>query len=173
MTKRDLIKSFTGNYNDVIAYMHSLTDGQFLFSHNEKWTAGQQLSHIYLTLTPFSKVLLSKEFILEKFGKINRPTWNYETVVEKYLTTTLKAPEQYLPEEVIAEQKEIIYNDLQNVLKNISEILNKYSDEELDTLVLPHPLLGNLTIREMFYFMTYHATHHLKQTKLNLEHYSE
>lgn len=31
------------------------------------------------------------------------------------------------------------------------------------------PLLGNLTIREMFYLMTYHATHHLRQIINNLE----
>ena len=153
--------------------MNSLTEGQFLFSHNEKWTAGQQFSHIYLTLIPFPKILPSKEFILEKFGKINRPTWNYDTVIEKYLTTTLKAPEQYLPEKVAVEEKETISKNLQNSLKNISKLLDQYSDEELDTFVLPHPLLGNLTIREMFYLMSYHATHHLKQTKLNLEYYSE
>jgi len=173
MTKGVLIKSFIDNHNDVIVYINSLTDLQFLSSNNEKWTAGQQFSHIYLTLIPFLKVLPSKDFILEKFGKIDRPTWNYETVVEKYLTTTLKAPAQYLPEKITLEQKLTICNDLQATLKSISELLDQYSEEELDTLVLPHPLLGNLTIREMFYLMTYHANHHLKQTKLNLEYYSK
>jgi hypothetical protein len=173
MTKEDLIKSFAENHNDVIVYVNSLTDQQFLYNYNEKWTAGQQLSHIYLTLIPFLKVLPSKDFILSKFGKIDRPTWNYETVIEKYLTTTLKAPSQYLPEKIILQQKATICTDLQAILKNISQLLDQYAEEEFDTFVLPHPLLGNLTIREMFYLMTYHPTHHLNQTKLNLKNYTE
>lgn len=173
MTKTELVKSFSDNHNEVITFIHSLTDGQFLFSKIGKWSAGQQLRHVYLTLTPFTKVLPSKEYILEKFGKLNRPIWNYETVLEKYLTTNLKAPEQFLPEKIEAKEKTKIINDLQNSLIVISQLLDQYSENELDTLMLPHPLLGNLTIREMFYLMSYHPTHHLKQTKLNLEYYTE
>jgi hypothetical protein len=78
-------------------------------------------------------------------------------------------PQQYLPEQVTPEQKATIATDIQNVLPTIKQLLDQYTEEELDTLVLPHPLLGNLTIREMFYLMGYHATHHLRQTEKNLE----
>ena len=169
MTKQELIERFYINHQEMIDYVNSLTDEQFMYRENGKWTAGQQFSHVYLTLLPFLKVLPSKEFIMQKFGKINRPTWNYTTVIENYFKTSLKAPPQFLPEQVPLEQKAIITANIQKKLLSIQQLLNQYTDDELDTLVLPHPLLGNLTIREMFYLMTYHPTHHLIQTKKNLE----
>lgn len=97
MTKKELISVFIRNHQEVIDYFNNLDDHQFIYGHNGKWTAGQQLQHILLTIIPFSKVLPSKEFIREKFGNINRPTWNYETVLDQYSKTSLQAPEQFYP----------------------------------------------------------------------------
>lgn len=173
MTKLELIKAFYDNHKEMSDYLNSLTDKQFVFSLNGQWTAGQQFHHVYLTLLPFPKILPSKEFILQKFGKIDRQLWSYNTVIENYFKTSRQAPQQYLPEQVNPEQRETITTDLHKILLNIQELLGQYTDEELDYLVIPHPLLGKLTIREIFYLMTYHANHHLKLTKLNLEHYAE
>ena len=93
---------------------------------------------------------------------------DYDNVIENYLKSTLQAPQTFLPEHINPDQKAKIASDILDLLASIEHLLNDYSDEELDTLVLPHPLLGNLTLREMFYLMTYHATHHSKQTKQNL-----
>ena len=46
---------------------------------------------------------------------------------------------------------------------------DSFSEKQLDTFILPHPLLGKLTLREMLYFTIYHAEHHKKQTLKNLE----
>lgn len=169
MTKNELIETFFKNHQELVAYINGLTDEQFEASYNGKWTPGQHLSHVYLTLMPFPRVLSSKDFIIEKFGMINRSTWDFDTVIENYLKTSLKAPQQFLPEPVTPVQKSIISADIEKAVQTIQQLLGTYSEEELDTLVLPHPLLGNLTIREMFYLMAYHPTHHLKQAERNLE----
>ncbi len=171
MTKQELIESFFKNHQELIDFVNSLTNENFTFSYSGKWTAGQQLNHVYLTIIPFTKVLLSKEYIIQKFGIIDRPTWDYNTVIENYSKTSLKAPPQYLPDETLSEQKEKIIADMQTTVLRIQSLLNQYTEEELDSLVLPHPLLGHLTIREMFYLMSYHPLHHLKQTKQNLSIY--
>jgi uncharacterized damage-inducible protein DinB len=169
MTKQQLIKAFCDNHQEMIDYITSLTDEQSTFGNNGKWTAGQQFHHVYLTIAVFPRVLSSKDFIKQKFGTINRTAWSFDTVIENYLKTSRQAPEQYLPEQVTPEQRATIAADIQSVLPTIQQLLDQYTEEELDTLVLPHPLLGTLTIREMFYLMSYHATHHLRQTKKNLK----
>lgn len=171
MNKQELIDTFLKNHQTLVSYVNSLSDDQFTFSNSEKWTAGQQLSHAYICLLPFLKVLPSKEFILQKFGKINRATWSYDEVIENYLKTNLKAPDNFLPGKISPEERSKISNDFLQVLSILQQLLNDYTDEELDTLVLPHPLLGTLSIREMFYLMSYHPIHHLRQAKLNLEEY--
>lgn len=168
MTKHELISAFCKNHQQFVEYVNSLTEDEFMYSQSGKWTAGQQLQHVYLCLLPFTKLLPSKEFILQKFGKINRPTWDYGTAVANYLKTTLQASDRFIPEQVSTNQKDKISEDIQEVVTRIGQLLDEYTDEELDTFAMPHPLIGNLTIREMFYLMTYHAPHHFEQIQRNL-----
>lgn len=164
MTREELIECFYQNHQRFIDYVNELPDEKFVYAPVGKWTAGQQLSHLYLCLLPFLKSLPNKEFILQKFGRIDRPLWDYKTLVENYMQTNRKAPERFHPApEVKLEDKAKIGDDLKNIALCIQKMLEAYSDDELDSLVLPHPLLGNLTIREMFYLMAYHPLHHLKQ----------
>lgn len=170
MIKQGLIGKFVYNHWKVTDYIDRLDEQKFIYSLNGKWSAGQHLQHILLTIMPFSKVLSSKEFIQEKFGYIDRLTWDYETVLDNYLKTSLKAPEQFLPKERIhLNQKTQIISEIHENLKNIENLLNQFSEDELDTMSLPHPLLGKLTIREMFYLMSYHPLHHMKQIEQILE----
>jgi hypothetical protein len=55
------------------------------------------------------------------------------------------------------------------VLDNIVRSLAQYQEEALDRLVMPHPFLGLLTIREMMYLMIFHAPHHLAQVRYQLD----
>lgn len=172
MEKQKLIKTFKDNHQKFTQYVDDLDNEKFNYIYNNKWSAAQQLKHILLTLTPFPKILPSKSYITEKFGTIDRPTWDYETVFNNYLKTDRKAPEQFVPDGVIAfDQKEEIISNIQYHIETIANLLNDYSEEELNTLSIPHPLLGKLTIREMFYLMLYHPLHHLKQIELSFENY--
>ncbi|MBA2407789.1 MAG: DinB family protein [Chitinophagales bacterium] len=172
MIKQELIEKFYYNHQELIHYINSLADDKFIFRQNGKWTAGQQLSHIYLCLKFISQAISSKGYIEQKFGKINRKNMYYDKVIDEYklaLESGGKAPEHFLPQQVDVNNKIELTDDLFELLKTIRQQLEGYSDIELDTFVLPHPLLGNLTIREMLYLMTYHATHHHKQNERNLE----
>ncbi|KQS48595.1 hypothetical protein ASG38_05500 [Flavobacterium sp. Leaf359] len=171
MNTSELITLFHNNHIELANYVNALPDDQFLYSKNGKWTAGQQLSHVYLCLLPISKALASKEFLIQKFGKIERPLWDYDTVLANYkvaLANGGKAPEKFLPEAVQPEAKKELTEELRQILDSIQQQLSGYSEEELDTIVMPHPLLGIMTVREMFYLMAYHAIHHLRQTEQNL-----
>lgn len=171
MNKIALIEQFKANHEELMKYINQLTNTEFTTSTNGKWTPGQQLEHVYLCLVPIAKVLSSKTFILEKFGVINRAVWNYDEVIHNYTTALSqggKAPEKFLPAAVDVNKKALIMNDTTSTLNSICESLNDYTEAELDSLLLPHPLLGKLSIRELFFLMGYHATHHLNQTKQNL-----
>jgi hypothetical protein len=80
-----------------------------------------------------------------------------------------KAPDRFVPEKFDLLNKPLLTNKLYDLLLRIGQHFENYTEEELDSLVLPHPLLGRLTIRELFYVMTDHAVHHHKQVIRNLE----
>ncbi len=171
MTKDQLIRQFRQSHEELINFVGALSDDQFLQSRDGKWTPGQQLAHILLCLTPISQALSSADFIREKFGVLTRPGMNYDEVIARYkegLENGGKAPERFVPQLVTLDSRQQINQDLDVLLSTIEVRLSVYTDVDLDTLVLPHPFLEALSIKELFYLMSYHATHHLNQIKVNL-----
>ena len=43
--------------------------------------------------------------------------------------------------------------------------VEKQEEKELDIYILPHPLLGKVTLREMLYVTIHHNEHHLQLLK--------
>jgi hypothetical protein len=46
--------------------------------------------------------------------------------------------------------------------------LEPWREKDLETLWMPHPILGKITAREMIHFVIYHAEHHVAATKRRL-----
>lgn len=46
--------------------------------------------------------------------------------------------------------------------------LDKWNEKSLDRYRLPHPLIGNLTVREILLFTLYHDRHHLESVRKRL-----
>jgi hypothetical protein len=172
MTTDQLIQRFIDNHNNSAAFICSLPDEHFTYRHDTKWSAGQQLAHLVLCLKPISQALSSAAFIKEKFGTIDRAAMDYDEVIAFYnigLQNGGKAPEKFLPSPVEVHQREALQQELTEILSTIESQLNSYSDVELDSLALPHPFLGLLSIRELFYLMSYHPLHHLEQVRKNID----
>lgn len=155
--------------NDIL----SLSEKDFLYAPPGKWTAGQQLEHIYKSIAPVRLAVALPKFLLRLlFGKANRPSRDYNTLVNKYqqkLQAGGKAPVPFIPKPVLFIQKENLQNKIVQNIKKINDSLHKYTETELDLYILPHPLLGKLTLREMLYFTMYHVEHHHRAALHHLE----
>lgn len=168
MNKEILINKLNGNYNLFTDYINALSDKEFTSSYNDKWTAGQQLEHILKSVAPVAKALSAKSFLEENFGTVDRPGIAYDDLVKNYqaaLAQGGKAPARFIPEKVALNQKNTLIDSVLAIVAKLVELLSNYTDEELDSLVIPHPLLGKLTVREMIYFTIYHVEHHLENMK--------
>jgi hypothetical protein len=171
MNTAQLAQALTDNHQIFIDYVDGLSEDKFTHIKGDKWTAGQQLQHLLLCLQPISKALASAGFIREKFGVLDRSSVGYDAVIANYksgLANGGKSPERFLPNAVNYEEKKDIAEELQRTLATITSHLKNYTDSELDSLILPHPFLGALSIRELLYLMSYHPLHHLEQVKANL-----
>ena len=57
--------------------------------------------------------------------------------------------------------KQYILNRLQVENKKLQyKTLNHWSDKQLDTYILPHPLMGKMPVREIIIWAAYHVEHH-------------
>ncbi len=172
MTKSEIQQQLHDNHFRFIKHIVYLSDLDFLHSNNGKWTAGQQLEHLVKSVRPVNLALLLPSFFLTLvFGKANRPSKSYEALVEKYkqkLTAGGKASAPFVPKSVTISDREKLSNKLHSLTNSLLRRVDSFSEKQLDTFILPHPLLGKLTLREMLYFTIYHVEHHEKQTLQNL-----
>lgn len=171
MTKKEIITKLRRNHQKFIRHINSLTQEEFEFNEPQKWSAGQELDHIVKSILPVSKMLNKKSFIESKFGISDRKSWSYEKVIEKYhieLQNGAQATGQFIPDEISWDQKNNQIDKLREILNDVSDNLEGYTEDELNNLILPHPLLGKLTIREMLFFIIYHVEHHLNNSVKNV-----
>ncbi|MCW3124161.1 MAG: hypothetical protein JWQ38_3653, partial [Flavipsychrobacter sp.] len=149
-----------------------LTAEEYSFSKHGKWTAGQQLQHIVLCVKPLVQVFgMDTQVIAEAFGQTDEKGRTYEILLNDN-TTKLKeggkAPERYVPEATSPGQSADLCGVLTKLVQELSSKIELFSEDELDSLLIPHPLLGKISLREMLYNAIYHVTHHQLQTEQNL-----
>lgn len=173
MNKQELSDQICEHHYAFIDYVSSLSNEDFEKSIQEKWTAGQQVEHMIKSVKPITQAFLLPNLLLKVvIGKSNREGRSYDEVVTKYnqkLEEGGKAPSRFVPNKINANQKSLLLKSLKKVTFTLSTQIESFSEEELDTLLLPHPLLGKLTLREMMYFTIYHIQHHHRKTKENLK----
>lgn len=164
MTKQEIILQLKNNHLAIIEYINTLNENDFLYAPEAKWTAGQQLDHIYRSTSPVLLALSLPKFMLKLlFGKSNRPSKTYDALIEKYnqaLTKGGKASGRFIPKSVAFTDKQRLIIALTNTINKLSSKVENLTETELDSYILPHPLLGKLTLREMLYFTVYHVQHH-------------
>ena len=135
-----------------------------------KWTTGQQVLHLLQSIKPLNYALSFPKFVLRyKFGKANRAVRDYQTVVKRYQELLLDIPKGRVSpfsnnmKFPSIKEKQYLINRLQVESKRLQYKTKKLSDKNLDEVILPHPLMGKMPVREIIMWTAYHTEHHTKQ----------
>ncbi len=172
MDKKSIINHLIQRHHKFGQYVDDFSKEDFELSRKNKWSAGQDLGHILKSIKPLSNILSNKELIATKFGNGNGISSDYESLVSRYKDKLAEggiALGQFVPEKISWDRKADLLGQLHELTEKITESLQRYTEEELDELLLPHPLLGLLTVREMLYFTNYHVEHHQNNISRNLK----
>ena len=172
MNKQEIADRIIENHQKLADFVAGLSEADFSFAPAGKWTAGQQLDHIFRGVSPVRMALRLPKFVPRiLFGKADHTTVNYERLVENYhsgLAAGGKASGSFIPPEISFDRREALRNKLLKTVGGLVKGIKGFPEAQLDELVLPHPILGKLTMREMLYFTIYHAEHHHKAAVRNL-----
>ena len=174
MQKQTIKNQLLESHNSFISYLDTLTAQELQSAKNDKWTAAQQLEHIYLSVQPVRLVFSFPKFLLKLiWGKANRTSLSYDDLVKKYMSKLEKggrATGRFVPKAVSNEKGLKLKTVLKKEVEKLVRKLDNFTEDDLDKYVLPHPLLGKLTLREMLCFTIYHVKHHeeiVKRDNLN------
>ncbi len=166
MNKNELKKELISHHAHFIKSMQSLPKAQWHVSYHEKWSASQLLDHLVKSVSPVKSALSLPAFLLQFiFGKANRKSKSYEELVARYhekLEAGGRASGRFVPPQK-PDAIDILSIQLEKIVISLAKKIDSFSEDQLDQLILPHPLLGKLTLREMLYFTIYHVQHHQRQ----------
>jgi hypothetical protein len=167
--KLQIISVLHKNVDAFNNYIAPLSKEEFEATPEGKWSAGQNLDHLIRAVKPLQLAYGFPKFVLRVlFGKTNRPSRTYDELVTKYKTKLAaggRASGPFIPPVISFEQKDRLIKKYNEHIQKLTAKIEKQSEKDLDVYILPHPLLGKVTLREMLYFTVHHNEHHLELLK--------
>jgi hypothetical protein len=172
MKKSELKEALKERFSNLAKETESVGETQFFAPIGEKWSIAENILHLTQSVKAFNQGLaFPKEVLVSQFGKIDRPTLDYNGVVNAYLTilgTGIKARGTFVPLLPENPSKAILINSFIKHHETLANYLDEWSETELDEIAIKHPVLKLMTVREIYYFMHYHIGHHQKAIQKGL-----
>jgi hypothetical protein len=172
-TKTELITALKDSNQRAENWFLEIPASRFFTRQGEVWSASDNVDHLIKSVKPLTKALKLPKIILRAmFGKPEKSSLTYEELCQIYRDEIAKGAQasgRYLPnqENLVAQSAELKKSDYLNQWTNVSKelvsIAEKWDDNALDQYLLPHPILGKLTMREMLFFTIYHNLRHASQ----------
>ena len=173
MDKQDIADLLEQKHQELFDWLNNQPNENWEKGPEGKWTIGQHILHLVNSLQLLNNALSYPRFFLKyKFGVSNREGRDYETVAKKYQQKLSENQDrartfnQNLKKPTLKE-KEYLLSRFQIQQKKLQYKTRKISDKNLDTLVIPHPLMGKMTVREIIMWTVYHTEHHYTTLKDN------
>ncbi len=140
--------------------------GLYLDKPTEKWSIAEQFDHLIRSNKPVCGALALPEAQLAAMGQPDQPTRSFDELKRIYydeLAKGVKATGRFIPEAKLDRSAEQVVGEWLQIGDAFQMNLSQWSEDPLDKYVLRHPVLGNLTIREMLFFTIFHNQHHLNK----------
>jgi hypothetical protein len=166
MNKTEILKKLSEGFSLVEDTIRNTQNEAFFLRKDNKWSAAENAKHLILSVNPLNMAFSLPNFALLFFGKLNRPVRSYDEIVEKYhqkLAEGAVATPKFIPEGIsINSNQADLIEEFNEVNDKFLQKVDSFEEEDLDKYLIPHPVLGKLTIREMLYFTICHTLHHYK-----------
>lgn len=169
-TKKEIIDGYIHIWKRVEDVVTSVNTNQYVAKPEDNvWSIAEEFDHVLKSAAAMCSAMKNKPLLLKwKFGKPNRPVRTYDEAFNRYkekLATVngkAVAPSPFRSEENKTFSREDMLNHWRLTLSKFEQRINNWSDKNLDKVLLPHPLLGKMMVRELLFFTHFHTLHHLK-----------
>lgn len=172
ITKTELINILKESNQHVTLWFTEIPATDFFTRHGEVWSASDNMDHLVKAHKPIANALkLPKITLRAMFGKPNKASMTYEALCQNYRNEIARGaqasgrylPKQENPDSNAETKKRELLEQFSKASAELVSAIEKWDEKELDDYLLPHPILGKLTIREMLFFTVYHNLRHASQ----------
>jgi hypothetical protein len=171
-TRAEILTALQQAHVQVSEAASRLSDAQFFEQGDPDWSAAGYLKHLILSVKPFARLLNFPAARVEKlFGTTSAGSMTSVELVAKYearLRAGLRAegapaftPASYkIPADAGDDIQGYLITTWDKTNQQLIAALPNWSEANLDTYQVPHPALGDLTLREMCIFTVFHNRLH-------------
>jgi uncharacterized damage-inducible protein DinB len=171
-TKTELITALKDANQRVTNWFTEIPANDFFTRQSDVWSPSDNMDHLIRSVKPLTMALkLPKITLQAMFGKPEKSPLTYEELCQIYRDKIAKGaqasgrylPNQENPAEKAEEKKKELLNQFIKASAELVSVTGKWDENELDQYLLPHPILGKLTIREILFYTVYHNLRHASQ----------
>ncbi len=171
-TKLDLISALKNSNQRAEDWFREIPASNFFLRQGDVWSSSDNVDHLIKAVKPITKALKLPRFTLHvMFGKPEKSSMSYEELCQIYrdaLANGAQASGRFLPDQETPkdaqEKKKELLEQWSKASAELVSVVETFDESELDQYLLPHPILGNLTLREMLFFTIYHNLRHASQS---------
>ncbi len=138
------------------------------------WSPKKNLDHLGKAINAVTLGLISPKFSLLIFGTNDTASKKMSAIIETYLGKLSSGSKAgiFTPIEIFQsidlESKNKALASFEKSINKFSKSILNWDESELEKYKLPHPILGNITAREMILFSIYHLFHHTEKVAKRL-----
>jgi hypothetical protein len=154
-----------------VAYLSTFSAEQFFTQQGPAWSPADHVRHLELSTRPLTQALGVPRWLLAlRFGRGSGHSRTFTEVRAVYLQALANGGQagRFTPRAEPAagdrsSRRQEIVSAWSSATVDLQHAITCWPERALDHQVLPHPLLGLLTVREMLAFTVYHTAHHLRR----------
>jgi hypothetical protein len=162
MNQSELLAKLKSEFSDMENLANSFEEAAFFKqSHAEKWSAAQNIVHLINSTKGIASALKDPS-VLGAYGKSERPSSDFDTIKNNYRIGLAAFQAKGMPYKHLDTEgtKENLLQNFKDINQKLVARAAQLQEADFDSLQLPHPLLGMMTLREMLYFTADHTRHH-------------
>jgi len=168
-TKMDLLTALQDSNERAEKWFIEIPANAFFARSENAWSPSDNVDHLIKAVAPVAKALrLPKITLRAMFGKPEKTSMRYEELCKRYRDEIARGgqasgrflPEQQTPSLDAGEKKTALLEQWSKANQGLLSVVKEWDEADLDQYLLPHPLLGKLTVREMIFFTIYHNLRH-------------
>lgn len=168
ITRREIAEALEATHEVAVAHWSTYTTPEFFAPMGGHWSAAEHVRHLTRAMRPIVTALGMPRMALRvAFGAAVRRSRTvgalqaaYHAALDAGGTAGRYAPppDRASPGTV---RRDEIMDTHSETLRSLTRAMERWSEAQIDASLLPHPLLGRLTMREMMLFTLIHNQHHV------------
>ena len=169
-SRLEILRELRSLHQQSTSFWESFDTARFFAPLGEAWSPADNIRHLIKSSRPVAVALRVPKMLLivPGAGVGWRGSRSYAEVRETYLAALAGgvqagrfAPTPRKVEGDLESARRELMARREAVAVNLHAAVEAWGDRGLDRLRMPHPALGQLTVREMLLFTLYHNLHHV------------